>query len=105
MKLGHLKHFSSSKDSCISKYEKVLLHKQAIFSTFSDKMAADSPHFVIYCFSLTHNFLAGCAIALDPAGSTAPAGIFFGFQFALKFANLPVITRYADQLMTFLVYE
>ena len=27
------------------------LHKQAIFSTFSDKMAADSLHFIIYCFT------------------------------------------------------
>ena len=50
MKLCHLKHFSSSKDACISQDEKVLLHKQAIFSTFSDKIAADSLHFVIYCF-------------------------------------------------------
>ena len=51
MKLGNLKDFSSSKDVCISKDKKVLLHKQAIFSTFSDKMAADSLHFVIYCFT------------------------------------------------------
>ena len=36
--------------------KKVLLHKQAIFSTFSDKMAYDSLHFVIYCFSFQARF-------------------------------------------------
>ena len=51
MKLGHLKDFSSSKDVCISQDKKVLLHKQAIFSTFNNKMAADSLHFIIYCFN------------------------------------------------------
>ena len=56
MKHGHLKHFSSSKDVCIFEDKKLLLFKQPIFSTFSDKMAADSLHFVIYCFSLDLNF-------------------------------------------------
>ena len=56
MKLGHLKDFSSSKDVCISQDKKVLLHKQAIFSTFNNKMAADSLHFIIYCFSVISNF-------------------------------------------------
>ena len=33
----------------------LLLHKQPIFSTFSDKMAADSLHFIIYCFNFSTN--------------------------------------------------
>ena len=32
--------------------KKVLLYEQAIFTTFIVKMAADSLHFVIYCFKI-----------------------------------------------------
>ena len=35
----------------ISKTVELLLHKHPYFSTFSDKMAADSLHFIIYCFN------------------------------------------------------
>ena len=66
LKFFHYKHFSSIKNVNISQDKKYLLHKAADICEFQNKMAVNSFHFIMYCFTVrAYNHMLDTSLEFD----------------------------------------